>query len=209
MLDSGALREQDTLRMRAFLPATPVVLSVEVRARTQRDPSWRRRGGIQALPPLTALAADSAALSQPIFVRLRDSSQRLVAHPDSALAAMAGTLLFRRSERLAVYWEAYGFRVGDTLDVQLRVTRDEASGALGRVGQALGLIEPVRDSIAISWREPDARRGTALPTRATASEARSVVLNWEALPVGPYRLYVEMRRSDGLTARAERLFTLR
>jgi hypothetical protein len=209
VLDSGALRERDTLRMRAFLPETPVVLSVEVRARTQRDPSWRRRGGIQALPPLTALAPDSAALSQPVFVRLRDSTQRFEAHPDSALAAMAGTLLFARSERLAVYWEAYGFRSGDTLDVQLKVTRDEAAGTLGRVGQVLGLNAPMRDSIAISWREPDIRRGTALPTRAAASEARSVVLNWEALPAGPYRLSVEMRRSDGLTARAERLFTLR
>jgi hypothetical protein len=209
VLDSSRVGERETLRFRAFLPKTPVVMSAEIRARTQRDPSWRRRGGILALPPLSALRPRTAALSQPVFVRTRDTTHTPAAHPDSALAAMAGALAFRRGDRFGVYWEAYGFGPADTLDIRLRVTRNDAPNVLQRMGQALGVTEPVRDSVVIAWREPDARRGAQLPTASAPSSARSVVLNWSALPPGPYRLTIEMRRVDGVTATSERLFALR
>lgn len=209
LLATQSITEGETLRLRAPLPTGPTVLSAEIVGRTQRESSWRRRGGIQALPPLAATPSSSTALSQPLFVRLRDGSSAPVADPDSAFAAMAGTTTFSRGERLAVYWEAYGFAPGDTLDIALTMRREEAPTVLQRMGDAVGLTEPRRDSVVIRWREPDVRVGAQLATRAAPTSARAVVVNWGEVTPGQYRLAIEMRRVDGVSARADRVLQIR
>jgi len=209
VLATQSINEGETLRLRASLPTGPTVLSAEIVGRTQRESSWRRRGGIQAVPPLSAMSPPGTALSQPLFVRLRDSSSTPVAHPDSAFAAMAGTTTFGRDERLAVYWEAYGFAPGDTVDIALTMRREEVPTMVQRLGDAVGLSEVRRDSVVIAWREPDVRVGVQLGTRATPASARAVVVNWEQVTPGQYRLAIEMRRVDGVSARADRVLQIR
>jgi len=228
MLARSTVDREATIRLAASVPSTPLVLSAEVRVNDPRlterarrttprtdttapaRSTWfRARYGITPSPTLRAMASRSVALSTPVFVEMRDSLDAAPTDPVRVLAQMAGTLSFPRAERIAVYWEGYGFALGDTLDVRLSVTRDDEAGATRRIGERLGVVGARRDSVVITWREPEVRRGSAVETQAMPTTSRAVTLNLRDLPAGLYRLAIEMRRRDGATARSERQFQLR
>lgn len=198
-----------TLRLSAAIPSAPVVLSAEVQARTRREPALRRRFGITPSPTLRDMTPGAVALSSPVFMRQPLDASSATTQIDSVLSSMMGGLVFSRAERLAVYWEGYGFAMGDTVDIRLRVSRSEESGTLRRAAEVLGVVPERRDSISIGWREPDVRQGSVLPTLSKRASARALVLNLQELPAGAYRIGIEMRRVDGAMARSDRQFVLR
>ncbi len=212
-----------TIRLAASVPPTPMLLSAEVRvgerARRLRQATdttafaratwYRARYAITPVPSLHAMAVKSVALSTPVFMMLRDSTAEAPTDPARVLAQMAGALDFLQTARLAVYWEGYGFAPGDTLDVRLTVTRDDDPGVSRRAAERLGVVGERRDSVVITWREPERRRGSTVATHTLPTTSRAVALTLRDLPAGAYVLAIAMRRLDGATARSERRFVLR
>ncbi|MCC6242932.1 MAG: hypothetical protein IT353_08825 [Gemmatimonadaceae bacterium] len=208
------------IRASANLAAVPQMIGIEARvpSRPQRGAGndsvtgegWlRARFGLIPPPALNDMAARSLAISSPVFVTLADSTADVPTIPERVIADMASSLTFERSMRVGVYWEAYGFAVGDTIDVRLTIARDESSSGVRRAGERLGLVGERRDSVVIAWREPDQRSGMRVPTELMTTTSRAVALALRELPLGAYRLLIEMRLPDGRSARSERAFQLR
>ncbi|MEO7522429.1 MAG: hypothetical protein ABIW79_11495 [Gemmatimonas sp.] len=122
---------------------------------------------------------------------------------------MAGELAFARTDPLALYWESYGFPLRDSLQLQLRVMRIDEVGIARRIGSAIGVASDQRDSIVITWTEPDSRQGTLLPTARATAVGRVIALDIRALPEGRYIVSIEVRRGPDMFARSERRFSIR
>jgi hypothetical protein len=121
---------------------------------------------------------------------------------------MTGSLQLPRTAPLALYWESYGFVPGDTVDVEIRIARREDVGALRRLGAALGVADGMRDSVSITWREPDpGRSAQEIPARI-ATVARAISVDLRNLVAGTYEFSVEMTRPDGVRARGVRRVTI-
>lgn len=210
------------IRMSAELAPTPQMIGLEARAvppttrrsqsesRTAPSSTWyRTRFGIKPPPALHQMSSEVLALSSPVFVSLPEGNDEAPTDPSRVLAQMAGSLTFHNAERVGVYWEAYGFPVGDTVDVRLIVARNDLSNGARRVGERLGVVAERRDSLTIAWREPNQRLSTPIATAVMPTTSRAITLNVRDLAAGSYRLLVEMRRPDGRAARSERVFELR
>ena len=149
------------------------------------------------------------ALSEPVFMRLPNRNGTVPTNVETVSTLMAGDVSFARAEPLALYWESYGFGTSDSLDFQLRVVRNDDAGVARRIGVAIGVASGLRDSISIKWSEPDARRGTTIPTVAKVVVGRAVAVDLRELPVGNYIVSIEVRRGASTTARSERRFTIK
>lgn len=199
-----------TLRFDVHVPTAPrVVMSSEVLVPSVPRVALRNRRGVALPPTLRDMAAGEVALSAPMLLAVPADVSEAPTDPDSAAAFLAGTLTFARTTPLALYWESYGFAATDTVDVSLRIVRDDEAGRVRRVGEVLGLVGERRDSVVITWREPDVRRGRVVEVASLVPVlGRGLQLNVASLPAGAYRLVLEMLRGDGARARSERRFVL-
>lgn len=192
-----------SLRLTAELPAEPTVLSIEVPNRTSNEPAHRRRFGVRPPPSLSQMAPGDVAVSDPAFVLQPAYGASPVPDPDSAIARLAGSVQLPRDVPLALYWESYGFAVGDTVDVQLRILRDDGS-AVRSIGAFFGVVSAQRDSVSIRWREPDPGRNARTIAAMRPTVARAVTVDIRSLAPGNYVFSVEMQRPGGAAARGER-----
>ncbi len=107
------------LRLAGTFAPQPVVLSLEIPNRSPFEAARRRREGFRPPPPLSQMSDTSLALSDLALVRLREAGARPPDNPESAIAQLWGSTVLPRDVPLALYWESYGFAVGDTIDVEL------------------------------------------------------------------------------------------
>lgn len=205
----SALLSGEVLRMRGEFPSTPVVISAEVQARTQREPAQRLRFGLRPVPSLRDMKANEVAMSEPSFLRVVSRDDVLPNNLDAASQFMTGSLDFLRTEQLALFWESYGFQPDDSVDFLLRVNRADDVNLARRLGSALGVVSGLRDSVTIKWSEPVAAAGASVLRGPKTVLGRSVALDLKALPAGTYVVSVEMRSTGGRVARSEREFILR
>lgn len=182
----------------------PALLAVELRP--ARAPAGnaapnvpRRRARVALTLPssLTGMDDGERAISTPVLLEAGNARDGEV---DDSLPALAqrmlgGTTLtdgaHRSDARVALYWESYGWRAGDTLEVTLRVRRVDR-GALSRLAGALrvpGLGSEGSDAAAVHWTELP--RGT---TRADAPRLRmwTRTLDLRTLPAGRYEVEVSV-----------------
>lgn len=192
-----------SLRLSARLRAEPSVISIEIPNRNANEPAHRRRFGLRPPPSLAQMGATDVALSDPAFILMPDFGAPPILDPDSAIARLTGSVQLPRNVPLALYWESYGFAVGDTVDVQLRILRDDGS-ALRSIGAFFGVVEAQRDSVSIRWREPDPGRNAREIPAMKPTVARAVSVDIRNLAPGSYVFSVEMTRPDGVSARGER-----
>lgn len=197
-----------TLRTGGTLSPTPQVLSLEIPGRVPFEIAHRRRFGVTPPPSLAQMSEGELALSDPVFVLVPRRGAPAPTDPDVVLETMTGSLELPRTAPLALYWESYGFVPGDTVDVEVRIARRDDVGTLRRLGAALGVADGMRDSISITWREPDpGRSAQEIPARI-ATVTRAISIDLRNLVAGAYDFSVEMTRPDGVRARGVRRVTI-
>lgn len=197
------------VRIGTSIASTPVVMSAEVLPRSADEPAARARFGIRPPPTLREMNANEVALSVPTFLRMPDATASLPTSLADVRRLMAGTLSFARTESIAVYWESYGIAAGDTVQVELRVRRDDKVSTARRIGAALGVASGLRDSVSIKWTEPNPQVSSVALGGVKPVVGRSVRLNIAALIDGAYVVAIEMRKSGGVLARSEQRMNVR
>ncbi|MEP6834007.1 MAG: hypothetical protein ABJB74_11460, partial [Gemmatimonas sp.] len=193
-----------TLRLKADVTSQPLVVSTEILPRSNDEAALRSRYAVRPPPTLREMKSTEVALSEPTFMRLPNRTMATPLDEAEVLRYMAGGLSFSKSEPVAIYWESYGFAPGDTVQVELRMRRDDDVGAVRRIGSILGIASPLRDSISIKWSEPDAGHASKAIGGSRPVVGRSVGLDFGALSAGAYVVSIQMRKSPNISARAER-----
>ncbi|MEO7362814.1 MAG: hypothetical protein ABI120_20955 [Gemmatimonadaceae bacterium] len=197
-----------TVRLRTELTGKPLVLSAEILPRSPQEQAMRLRFGLRPPPTLRDMKSGELALSDPVFLRLPNRTMTPPVDEVSVLRYMAGGLSFPKSEILALYWESYGFAPGDTVQIELRIRRDDNVSVARRVGSMVGVASALRDSVSIRWTEPDGRH-TAVPISGLIpAVGRTVALDVNALAPGTYVAIIEMRKGALAPVRSERRFNI-
>jgi hypothetical protein len=196
-----------TATFRGRTPSGPSVLAVEVRGNSSAIDA-RFRQGVQAPNALSQLAAGAIAVSDPLLVQPLESS-RVLQLGDSVVNLMLGSTNLRRDEsRVGVYWESYGIRESDSVDVAIRVERIEQIGFLRRLRASLMLSRVSSSMITISWREPSPGRASRTLRGKVPIIGRSIILETGQLIAGDYELTVTMQDANGRRVSGRRIFTL-
>lgn len=198
-----------TLKLHTFLAPRPIVLSAEVLPRAEGTAALRSRYAVKPPPSLRQMKASEFALSDPVLIRLPNSTMVPPSDQASVFRMMAGTTTITKAEPVAFYWESYGFTPGDTVQVELKIRRDDDRNVARRIGSALGLASALRDSVSIRWTEPDGQRSsTVVGSSSKPTVGRTIAVNLNALAAGDYVAIIEMRKGT-TAARGERKFTVR
>ena len=172
--------------LRLALPASPAVLSLEVREDSTRTLARQRQG----------VAWDADA---------RVSDLLLLAHPearpehlDEAARIARGSTEVRPGERVGVFWEVYGLPAGDSVTVRVGLMAPQAGWARRQL-QAIGIARGARP-VRMGWREA---------TEGEAIAARSVTVGIPAdLRPGEYTLELSVSAPGRPAAVARRKITV-
>lgn len=203
-LADALIDEGHTLRLKTLLSSDPLVLSAEILPRTQAEQAQRNRYGVTPPPTLREMKPGEFALSDPIVMRMPNREMALPTEEAGVLRYMAGGLKFPATEPVALYWESYGFVPGDTVQVELKIRRDDNVNVARRLGSFLGVASALRDSVSIKWTEPDARHGTTTVSAVKPVVGRSVALDLQGLPPGEFLVTIEMRKGANISAKGQR-----
>jgi len=203
----ATLTPTDAMRFDGVVPSGPVVLSAELLTTHPSASNYRNRFGATAPSTLRDMAAAELALSAPVFLRL---PQRGVSPPfqlGEVIPQMASRDRFARTDVVALYWESYGFPVGEPLQITLQVLSTDGTNAIQRLGALIGVVGQ-RDSIGIRWTERE-------PTRLSDTEAtmrpvtvHGVGLDLSPLAPGTYVVRIEFRTRADQSARNERQLSI-
>jgi hypothetical protein len=187
------------------LQAGPVLIGIELPGDSVR-PAARTRFGTSIPEPLSALGG-AQALSPPILFEPPDGSR---VSDRQAVARMYGSTSFSRRSRVGVYWEGYGFAVNDTVEVELRVERQDRPGLVGRAVAVLGVGEARQADGALRWSDmPGADRAIQVQEGDVPVQMRNVTIDLSGLARGSYRLTISMRTRHRPAVSSERMFELR
>lgn len=168
----------------------------------------RARYGIEVGAPLSALGAAKALSEALLFDPPGDAAGSV--ETAQAVARMYGSTTLRRAARVGVYWESYGFGAADTVDVSVRVTRQDQPNVVVRAMHVLGVGDPAGNDVAVRWREvPGNSRALQRLEGNVPLQLRSIVLELSQLPPGGYVLQLGMNRPGEAAVTSERRFSLR
>ncbi len=170
--------------------ARPMLISVEALARVERRAARGRYGVSPAAPDPRQLGVSDLLVIDPRDP-LPESLDEAIPRSRSALRLAAG-------ERLGLFWEVYGV---DTARVEVALhMRPEGRNWLRRTFEWVGLARERGAPVRLLWRdEPDLPAGTI---------ARALAIDAPDLDPGVYRLTLEVTRSDGAQASAERVVVI-
>ncbi|HKS05425.1 MAG TPA: hypothetical protein VJR92_03845 [Gemmatimonadaceae bacterium] len=200
----------EPLVVRGTMRPRPTLMGIEFMApRPSGPPGGRTRQSIAPPATLAALPPNGLAISEPVVLRAPPDDGALSNTPDSALARMAGSTRVPASKRIGVYWETYGFRPGDSVNVAIWIERFTQQGVMRRFGIALRVATDLNTPIAMSWSEPDPGRRSHVISGDVPIVGRSVVLDVSTLPRGEYWLDVAVGKPGQEPVRGRRAFTVR
>ncbi|MGH7677839.1 MAG: hypothetical protein ACRENU_05185 [Gemmatimonadaceae bacterium] len=162
----------------------PSVLSVEVLPQHDSTAAMgRSRYGVVPPSALAELPRGEIGLSD---LALFETQANAPATLNELLNVMLPSTTVPRGARLGVFWEAYGVRPGDTVDVKIRVQREDR-GILRGIAALAGLASDEKDAVEISWREPQPGLvGRAFDEAGTPVQSRAITLGLAALDPGKY-----------------------
>ena len=123
---------------------------------------------------------------------------------------MLGSTTLTKPRRVGIYWEAYGFTVNDTVDIEVQISREDRPGIFSRVFGAFRLGQERDANVGIRWREaPGNSRAIHRLEGDVPMQMRSVVLDIAGLARGSYRLQISMAGTRGTAATSDRAFAIR
>ena len=196
-----------TLVIDAPLLAGATLLGIEIPGDSTRAAA-RTRFGVEILPPLASLAG-ARALSVPLLDQPSDDATNAL-DSDAATRHMFGSTTFAGIRRIGVYWEGYGFAATDTIDLELRLNREDRPGLIARAAGAIGLGGDDGTNVDIRWREaPGSGRAIQRSEGSVPVQMRSIVLDVARLERGTYTLQLSMQRVGGLPETSKRTLVLR
>ena len=204
-----AIRAGPALTMRAIVPVTPAIISIEGLGANGTAFDVRSRFGIVPPPPLDSMQAGDLELSDIAFLDTKSDSIRITEPDEALLDHMSGTLhLDANHRRVGLYWESYGVSATENVSVTVRVGTVIEVSALQRVGMLFRISDDPNRSITQRWSEPDANRGTRALQGPIPVQQRTLALNLSQLPPGEYAMEISMQRPAGKVASTTRRFTI-
>jgi hypothetical protein len=204
-----AIKAGPTLAMRAIVPITPAIISIEGLGANGTLLDVRTRFGIVPPPPLDSMREGDLELSDIAFLDTKGDSVKITEPDEALLDHMSGTMhLDATHRRIGLYWESYGVSATDNVSVSVRVGTVIEISTLQRVGMALRISDDPNRSITQRWSEPDANRGTRTLEGSVPVQQRTLALNLAQLPPGEYALEITMQRPGGKSASKTRRFTI-
>nr|MBA3673268.1 hypothetical protein [Gemmatimonadaceae bacterium] len=129
---------------------------------------------------------------------------------DEAASRMLGSTTLTGRSRFGVYWEAYGFPAGDSVEIRVELNREDRPGFLKRVYTALRLGSEESGNVGMRWRELPVTSGAVRFLRGEVPvQMRSIVLDVSQLTPGHYRMSVSLASKGGSATSGDRTFELR
>jgi hypothetical protein len=186
----------------ARIPAKPAIVGTELPAAHKLELSARTRFGIVPPAPLSSLKPGQTAISDPVLLTTEDD---MPPGPDRALQRMIGSTHVRGA-KVGVYWEAYGYAPGDSVDVAVIITRHEQLSKMRRLGMLLHIAHDINGSVAVRWGEPQAGHDSWTIPGVVPIHARSVRLDLSRIEPGHYAVEVLVGRRGGIPVTASRSF---
>jgi hypothetical protein len=180
-------------------PKGPAIVSVELVARDTGTASGRARFGADFPRGLAGFPRDSVALSDMLLFAPAPGHSSS-AGVEAVAASMLGSTSMRAVRRLGIFWEMYGVRPQDSVDVAIRITQVDQPGFLRRVGQRLGLVGRGGASVLFRWVEPQSAEAGAFAAGSVPDQTRTLGTDISRLGRGHYVIELTIRRPGGGTA---------
>lgn len=203
----ATLSPDDAMRFSGSVASGPIVLSAELVTDAPRAPNYRSRFGADAPATLQEMPDTALALSTPVLVRL---PRRGVAPPvqlDDVIRQMTSSDQLGQRDLLALYWESYGFPMGEPFELALQVRSESGTSVIAQLGALIG-VAGARDSVGIRWTEADPRRLPDADATRRAVTAHAVGLDLSPLDPGTYVIRIEVRTRTNRAAYSERRVTI-
>jgi hypothetical protein len=170
----------------------------------------RLRFGIAPLAPLAALTPGQFASSDPVLLRTLAGGATLPSEPDRALRLMATSHVVSASGQIGVYWETYGFKPTDSVEVAVWIERYTSQGIARAFGIALGVARDLNTPVSVSWKEPQpGYRSHVFHEGGVPVIGRAVSVDVSQLLPGDYRLEVAVRKAGAEPVRGRSTFVVK
>jgi hypothetical protein len=192
---------------KAFVPAEPQLISLELHGRRPAGVVARTRFGIEPPPPLSALPAGEISISSPVFIRPTTPDQLPPNDPELALSRMYGTAIFRSPQAIGIYWETYGVMERDSVELTIRIeSHAPRPGFLRRIGIALGIAQAPAGTVTVEWSESQPQSHMRIVSGPTPIQGRVMSLGISQLRPGEYSFVVSAARPGKPEVTARRSF---
>lgn len=206
-IESFPVRRGTRVVVDAPLAPGRTLLGIEVSGDSSHAAA-RTRYSADVDAPLSALNGARAISQALLFEPPTNATQSVPTQ--QAIDRMYSNTTLHNADRIGVYWESYGFRPADTLDLSVRITRDVKSNVLARTIRVFGIGESAGNDVAIRWRElPANSRAIHQLEGAVPVQLRSIVVEVSRLPRGSYVLQLTLNRPGEPAVTSERRFDLR
>jgi hypothetical protein len=190
------------------IDSRPTLLGIEIPLVQPLRVAARTRYAIDPPPPLSAMAPGEVAVSDPVILLAPESDEQTPVETNAALTMMAATPRTPATRRIAVYWESYGFKPTDSVDVAVWIERYTSQGIARRFANALHVTTDLNTPVATTWREPRPESRMNVIDGRVPIIGRTLVLDVSQLPRGSYWLDVAVAKPGQQPARGRRNFVV-
>jgi hypothetical protein len=192
--------------LHGFIGSGPAMGAVEIPSRAGGRMAGRSRFGLVAPPALAAMAPGEIAVSEPILFDPQSLAATGESEIDNIFDHMYPAVLLEGVKKVGVYWESYGLRRGDSVDVAVEIERVMPVGGWRRIGMAFKVVSRPDETVTVRWTEPQPARSARELRLLKPTLARQLVLDISNFKEGSYHLRIAMARRGGKEVMAERFF---
>lgn len=193
---SRLLDNSPTVRMSGRIPSARTMFAMEIRETPRVGMDARTRVGIEPPSTLKAMKPGDVALSEPVVLQANKNSDGPLEPSEALLGQMLGstTISLADNPRIGVFFESYGVREGDTVNVSVTLRRRESVSVLRRLGIAVNVADDPNVSVTISWAEPNPAHVTRTVGGTVPIQSRAISLDISGLAPGPYELVTGIKK---------------
>ncbi len=195
-LPHQTFKNENAIVVTAFVPSKPAIVGTEVPGAQKGDVSVRTRFGIAPPLPLVTLRPGETAISDPVLI---EADEAPPPGPDDALRHMLGSTRVHGA-KVGVYWETYGYAVGDSVDVAVIISRHEPISKARRLGMLLHIAHDLNGQVAVRWGEPTPGHSSWTVPGTVPIQARSIRLDLSRIEPGHYTVQVLVGKHGSLNA---------